>query len=322
MVKRIINRLKEIGEGIHSAVYEYGFTRWGIRVYRKEKENIYILRRNVHRIEKGLTVKDRRPVFALGYIRETVAILASLRRSSRISGGDYQWTVHTLKIFFSSAGAHPVIDESRNLFEQMLKEFPEESAKEPEKLRSLAEYRIRTAVSSEGFTALLKSRKSVRYFQEKEVETSLLDDAFRICGLAPTACNRQPYRFLVLRDRDLIRRVGTITYGADSFIDNIPCLILVLGDFSAFFSVRDRHVPYIDGSFAALNLIHGLELRGLNSCVINWPDYARFHRKAAGLGLYRSYERILMLMAVGYGAPDAEVPDSTKKDLKDLREYK
>src|SRR5690349_10703478 len=34
--------------------------------------NIYVLRRNVHKLEKGLVMKPRRELFGLGFIRETV----------------------------------------------------------------------------------------------------------------------------------------------------------------------------------------------------------------------------------------------------------
>src|SRR5690606_18787166 len=46
-----------------------------LKYYRQneiEKEAFYLLRRNVHRLEKGLIIKNRRSVFALDYIENTI----------------------------------------------------------------------------------------------------------------------------------------------------------------------------------------------------------------------------------------------------------
>ena len=38
----------------------------------EKSENVFLLRRNVHRLEKGLLMRPRRPVFGLKYIEELV----------------------------------------------------------------------------------------------------------------------------------------------------------------------------------------------------------------------------------------------------------
>ena len=39
---------------------------------KKSNKNIFLLRRNIHRIEKGLCSPNRREIFALGFIKPTV----------------------------------------------------------------------------------------------------------------------------------------------------------------------------------------------------------------------------------------------------------
>ena len=45
---------------------------------KKTSKNIFLLRRNIHRIEKGLCAEKRRPVFALGFIKPTIVNYCSL----------------------------------------------------------------------------------------------------------------------------------------------------------------------------------------------------------------------------------------------------
>ncbi|SVE23497.1 uncharacterized protein METZ01_LOCUS476351, partial [marine metagenome] len=40
----------------------------------EKSENVFLLRRNVHRLEKGLLMRPRRPVFGLKYIEELVNV--------------------------------------------------------------------------------------------------------------------------------------------------------------------------------------------------------------------------------------------------------
>ena len=44
----------------------------------EKSENVFLLRRNVHRLEKGLLMRPRRPVFGLKYIEELVNVYERL----------------------------------------------------------------------------------------------------------------------------------------------------------------------------------------------------------------------------------------------------
>jgi nitroreductase len=61
-----------------------------------------------------------------------------------------------------------------------------------------------------------------------------------------------------------------------------------------------------------------LETLGLASCSINWPDMEARERKAAALLQLAPYERIVMLMAVGYPDPAGLVPHSEKKSVEEM----
>ena len=109
--------------------------------------------------------------------------------------------------------------------------------------------------------------------------------------------------------------------GTTGFASNFPCVVVVVGKLRAFPKVRDRHLPYIDGALAVMAFQFALEVQGIGSCCINWPDIPKLERKMAKtLGLSTD-ERPVMLVSLGYPDPDGQVPYSQKKSLDEIRSY-
>jgi hypothetical protein len=64
-----------------------------------------------------------------------------------------------------------------------------------------------------------------------------------------------------------------------------------------------------------------LEVQGVSTCCINWPDMAaQEHQMAQALGL-RPDERVVMLISLGYPDPEGMVPYSQKKPLDEICSY-
>ncbi|SDM08254.1 nitroreductase family protein [Aliiruegeria lutimaris] len=110
-------------------------------------------------------------------------------------------------------------------------------------------------------------------------------------------------------------------WGTAGFKHNIPVIVVVLGTLDAFYSERDRHVIYIDGSLAAMSFSYALETLGLSSCIFNWPDIEKHEKRAEKVLGLKGYERPVMFMGVGYPDPEAMVAYSQKRPLDVMREY-
>lgn len=290
---------------------------------RENDANIFLMRRNVHRLEKGLLMKPRRPVFAKEYILETVNVYRKLvadpARSQEPTLDSLRWGYDVLSEYFRAVAADPVVDHARAVFE--ICPPPENSAAEARKrvpfLRNLAE----RPVEYEQLERLAIQRRSVRFFDQKPVPRELLDKALTLAGYAPSACNRQPYRFLVYDDPETVETVASLPGGTIGFKHNIPVIVVILGTWDAFYSEKDRHVPYIDGSLAAMGFSYALETLGLGACIFNWPDIEAHERRAERVLGLRKYERPIFFMGVGYPDPDAMVAYSQKRPLDVMREY-
>lgn len=289
--------------------------------------NIYVLRRNVHKIEKGLVMKPRRPVFGLTFIEETVrcyrSCLDQLAAGAIDDRESVAWSHQVLGEYFTASGSHPIVDRCRAIYEgadaACVLEVNTAGELRSTVRRPFTRDEATDLPSYEQLLALAIHRRSVRWFKQETVPRDLLDKAFQIAGMSPSACNRQPFRFMVYDDPELCQDVASIPKGTPGWVHNIPCFIVIVGTLEAFDGERDRHVPYIDGSLAAMALCFALETLGLSSCCVNWPDLPDTEpRMARRLGL-ETYERPIMCLAVGYADGAERVPYSQKLPLESLR---
>lgn len=285
-----------------------------------------LLRRNIHRLEKGLVMRGRRPVFAEDYIGETVDALVGAERLGGIDPAEHKWATDVLDAYFDAVGDAPRIRAARERYRGR-----------SERTCSVAEgaesgpapagggwqpyaraQGARADVDYEDFLQLCRQRRSVRWFLPRPVPRELIEKAVAAAAQAPSACNRQPLFLRYFERPDEARRVAGIAMGTAGYAENVPALVVVLGDLSAFFDERDRHLVYIDGALASMQLMLALETVGLASCPINWPDVEGLERRMARELRLPVYLRPVMLIALGYPDPAGGVPFSAKKPVSSL----
>jgi nitroreductase len=279
--------------------------------------NATLLRRNIHRIEKGLLMRPRRGVFGLEYAAETVE---SYRRRLDVDSHnpDLRWAHDVLSAYFDATKADQGLAGLRDSFRRLPRP-------DSEVVGETIPYRRRkpdrAPVAFNDLLQLVNQRRSVRWFLPRLVPRNLIEQAIKIASLSPTACNRQPFLFRVFDDQKFVRDLASIPMGTTGYADNIPMLVVVVGQLRHFFDERDRHLIYIDGSLACMSFVLALETLGLASCIINWPDLPERESKLAKLIDLEADERPVMLIAVGYPDPDGLVAASVKKPIDQLIRY-
>ncbi len=77
----------------------------------------------------------------------------------------------------------------------------------------------------------IRTRRSIRQYQDRPVPEEVLQQVLRAAMYAPSACNAQPWQFVVLQDRKLLRSVPNIHPYAAMAVQ-APLAILVCGDTS------------------------------------------------------------------------------------------
>jgi len=95
-------------------------------------------------------------------------------------------------------------------------------------LAPLALARAADAKPMDALTAI-KTRRSVRTYTAEPVADETVREILR-CGMqAPSACNEQPWQFVVIRDKTILTKAGEINPYA-KFAKNAPVAVLVCGD--------------------------------------------------------------------------------------------
>lgn len=282
----------------------------------------YFLRRAIHRIEKGLIMQPRRDVFALDYITQTVD---SYRDSiaGTVDRDEISWAHDVLKSYFETTSDHPVIKAARAAFEQLPSPYScASSLRHPDAERiPFTAYVNAPSVDYQAFSELCMRRRSVRWYQDRPVPRDAIDKAVAMAVQSPSACNRQPYKFLIFDDPASVAQVSELPMGVAGFSHNFPAMVAVVGRLRAYPHVRDRHVIYIDGALAAMSFMFALETQGIASCSINWPDIPEREHAATRLLRLEPDERIVMFISVGYAAQEGLVPYSQKLSLDEARVY-
>jgi nitroreductase len=298
---------------------EMGVVAGGLRLHRSRvpagSGSSAALRRGIHRIEKGLSMRPRLPVFAEDYILETVEAFAELARSPNAEPLELRWAYRVLEAYFGLVSETPIIAAARARFTS-LESLSDEGSEQPIPFSFRGSRR--DSVSIDSFKELCAGRHSVRWFLDRSVPRECIDRAVICASMSPSACNRQPYFFRYLEGRDQASQVAEIAMGTGGYSHQIPALVVVLGDWSAIEFERDRHLPYIDGSLAAMSFMLALETMGLASCAINWPDIEDRERTMDRVLELPVHIRPIMLIAVGYPDPDGLVPYSQKKPTSSL----
>jgi nitroreductase len=177
------------------------------------------------------------------------------------------------------------------------------------------------AITYDQLLRLAKRRRSCRWYLPQPVPREIIDRAIAVASESPSACNRQPFEFRIFDDPEDARRIGSIPLGTKGFAPKFTCVAVVVGKLHAFPFERDRHVPYIDAALAAMAFQFALEVQGIGSCCINFPDVKQPEEGMAEALQLRPDERPVMLISFGYPDPSGSVPYSQKKSLDELRRY-
>jgi nitroreductase len=153
------------------------------------------------------------------------------------------------------------------------------------------------------FYDLLKSRRSIRKFQNREVEKEKTDTILKCALLSPSSRARRPWEFIVVTERDLLKKLSASKEFGSQFLAGAPLGIVVIADPEAC------DVWVEDASIASIIIQLSAQSLDLSSCWIQVRE--RFHSgdvKAEDyikevLGISPKY-RVECMVAIGYPAEE------------------
>ena len=161
------------------------------------------------------------------------------------------------------------------------------------------------------FSELIRTRQSVREYQNKAVEDDKLEKLIEAVRLAPSASNSQPWRLILITDPDIKTRVARATFSTlvsfNKFAVQAPVLAVLTIERTKLITqiggrLKDREFPLIDIGIAAGQFCLQAAELGLGTCMLGWFD------EAAIKSILQIPERIRIGLVITLGYPPDDYP--------------
>lgn len=179
----------------------------------------------------------------------------------------------------------------------------------------------------------IETRRSIRNFAPDDVPDEMIEQILEATRLAPSAGNRQPWSFSVVKDKEVRKELRRICWN-QRFIEEAPVVIVCFGDLERYFQVgrsASRYQKYLGSSdtslisqkltFAIANTFIAIEhlvlmatALGLGTCWVGGFDDASEFNRLFGLA-----DNLIPVAVIPVGYPADDItPPRPRRDLEDI----
>jgi len=171
---------------------------------------------------------------------------------------------------------------------------------------------------------LIISRQSDRKYSDKAIEKEKLDRILEAGRMAPSACNAQPWKFIIVTENDLVKKIAEAAsaklLGMNAFVAQAPVQIIVVREKPNFSSkvgatIKNKDYSLIDIGIATENICLQAKAEGIGSCIIGWFDESMLRKL---LGIPRS-KRVELIITLGYSL--SEQREKKRKPAEETVSY-
>ncbi|OOM13548.1 nitroreductase family protein [Clostridium saccharobutylicum] len=171
----------------------------------------------------------------------------------------------------------------------------------------------------EEFLNLINKRQSCRKYLDKHVEKEKLIKCIEAARVAPSACNSQPWHFVVVNNKELSPKVAMCLQDKvmNKFTTECPAFIIVVEEGGNLTSrtgalIKQQDYRSVDIGIAAEHICLAATEQNLGTCILGWFD----EKKLKKLLNISKLKRIRLAIAIGYAGDD----NLRKKNRKDINE--
>ena len=163
------------------------------------------------------------------------------------------------------------------------------------------------------FISLIRKRRSIRRFLDRQVEARKIDSLIEAALRSPSSMGRNPWEFIVVADRDLLEKLSRAKQHGSTFLKNAPLGIVICAN-------PGKSDMWIEDSSIASIFVHlAAESMDLGSCWIQIRG--RMHDEGMTADAYVRETlnipqelNVESIVAVGYA--DEKKPPHTKEELQ------
>jgi nitroreductase len=164
--------------------------------------------------------------------------------------------------------------------------------------------------------SIIRMRQSDRSYSDKPVEKEKIDRIVEAARLAPSACNAQPWKFIVVTDPTIREQIAEAAsakaLGMNTFVSQAQALIVIVREKPNLSSRIGASVKNKDYSLMDIGIASGfISLQacaeGLGSCIMGWFN-EKLVRKILSIP---TGKRIELIISLGY--PSKEYREKKRK---------
>ena len=113
---------------------------------------------------------------------------------------------------------------------------------------------------------LTRKRRSVRHYGDKHIDDEIISEIMKVALTAPTSFGHKPVEYVVVRDKDMIRKIGACKQMGGSQINGADVVIVVMVKTA---NKRQAEFWIEDGAIASAYILLAVEQYGLGACWVH-----------------------------------------------------
>lgn len=153
------------------------------------------------------------------------------------------------------------------------------------------------------FYEVLKKRRSIRSFKNDAIPQKSLDKIAEATNAAPSACNKQPWSFRIVMNKEIRAKICECYKGA--WLGEAPAIIIAMGNFEDCWKrLEGTPITDIDMGIAMEHVVLAATAEGLGTCWICAYDVAAMNK---ALNIMKPWS-VLAISPLGYPNQQPEMP--------------
>ena len=160
----------------------------------------------------------------------------------------------------------------------------------------------------------ISERRSIRAYQDTPVEDEKLKMVLEAAQLAPSARNRQEWKFIVVKDRETRQKLADAANGKQ-FVAEAPVIIAACATEAEYMMSCGQPAGTVDTSIAFSFLILQAHELGLGTCWLGAYDESAV-KEILGVP---PHVRVVAMTPLGYSAQSPEA--KPRKNLEEIVAY-
>lgn len=270
-----------------------------------------------HELDKGLHMPEPRK----GFGRDKAITLSSyLKAYLKFNKLDYEYDAYldAVEILYKYCEAKDLYCLDISGID--LSEFPTDYSRVKRRLQESGSFKddFKATQNENCFKNFALSRHSVRFFKaDCPILNSTFEKAVEVARTAPSACNRQSSRVMLINDKKLANQILIIQGGTRGFKNADNC-VLIMSDLNSYWYDGEMNTAFVDAGIFTMNLMYSLKELGVASCPLIWDDNSARRSELNELIELPNNLLIVCVLAIGEADEKAKMLFSPRKDIENI----